>query len=169
MQVLQISKAETKFLMGIDADNDSNSIKTNSIGESMSANMAVLRQPVDPNNHLQYSICFNDAAFPANPPANYPIKSGLGASIICRYQENNFSIHVQAKARHAASVLDAEAQAMNMASKIIKALNLNDILIVSDNQTLTTTLSEDNLTTNPGDWRIRPTLVDLQNNLQFRN
>lgn len=58
---------------------------------------------------------------------------------------------------------------MNLASKFIKAMDLQQALLKSDNQILITSLQSGDPMENPGDWRIRPTLIELQMNLRSRN
>ena len=52
---------------------------------------------------------------------------------------------------------------MLLGAKLAKILQYDDILYCTDNQTLATTLEQENPIDNPGDWTLRPSLFQFQN------
>ncbi|KAK3139475.1 hypothetical protein QOZ80_5AG0383870 [Eleusine coracana subsp. coracana] len=111
---------------------------------------------------------FTDAALPLSHQVNMPNRAGIGVFITMPGAACP-TIAAIATAQHAASALQAEAMAILLASKMLKALNFTEITYATDSQILANTLQQDDFVLHPGEWRLRPLLYEFKNNNKLIN
>jgi ribonuclease HI len=102
------------------------------------------------------------------------IPGGVGATgigVFLQYMENsqNFNVMVQASTPQATSVLQAEADAMLLATKLAELLNINSPTLLTDNQILAKAMASRKLDNPQLHWNVRETFAEILNSMLKTN
>jgi ribonuclease HI len=114
---------------------------------------------------LHGTRCYIDASTQPDQQVPVPRDAGIGIFIVDTQSQPSHSIFIKAAMKDASSVLMAEAAALALAIKFIKALSLQHVTVLSDNQQLVNFINGSSLH-HPPDWRIKPLTQIAANDLQ---
>lgn len=102
------------------------------------------------------------------------IPGGIGATgigVFLQYMENgkSYNVMVQASVRQAKSVLQAEADAMLLGTKLAELLNINEPTLLTDNQILAKAMASKRLDNPHLHWNARQTFAQILNSTSRTN